>query len=309
MGLCNGSGPVLFTACFSALPMRKATVSMEMQVCRVQCGVKDNMKRKIAFFDIDGTLTSETDGSIPESAAEGIRKARANGHLMFINTGRCFQNVELRFREIGFDGYVCGCGLNIYCDGRELLYVPMPRPVKEEILAQARLTGVEILFESRTGVAYDLSRPLQSKGAIHQYQCFVDRGYDLSIDPGQPDFVADKFVIWFHEPQQLEEFRKVSDRHFACIDRGGCFREFVPYGYSKATGLQFVLDHYGLSLEDAYGFGDSNNDLAMLQYLKNSVVMGSTESKELLECASFVTEPASRNGLYHALDKLGFLGT
>lgn len=261
----------------------------------------------IAFFDIDGTLTSETDGSIPESAVTGIRRAREKGHLMYINTGRCFQNVEMRFRNIGFDGYVCGCGLNIYCDGQELLYVPMPREVKEEVLAQARLTGVEILFESRMGVAYDLTRPLRSEGAIRQYDCFVEMGYDMGIVPEQPDFVADKFVIWFHEPEQLEAFRTVSDRYFTCIDRGGCFREFVPYGYSKATGLQFVLDHYGLSLEDAYGFGDSNNDLAMLQYLKHSVVMGSADSEELLACASFVTEPASRNGLYHALEQLGFL--
>ena len=265
------------------------------------------MKRKIAFFDIDGTLTSEADGSIPESAVEGIRKAREKGHLMFINTGRCFQNVEKRFREVGFDGYVCGCGLNIYWDGQELLYVPMSRPVKEEMLAQARYTGVDILFESRTGVAYDLSRPLQSEGALRQYQCFAERGYDLSIDPGQPNFVADKFVIWFHEPEQLEEFKRVSERYFTCIDRGGCFREFVPHGYSKATGLQFVLDHYRLSLEAAYGFGDSNNDLTMLQDLKHGVAMGNTESEELLACASFVTRPASRGGLYYALEQLGFL--
>ena len=265
------------------------------------------MKRKIAFFDLDGTLTSAIAGSIPESAVTGIRRARGKGHLMFINTGRCFQNVEMRFREVGFDGYVCGCGLNIYCEGQELLYVPMPRYVKEEVLAQARFTGVEILFESRTGVAYDLTRPLRNKEAVSLYNSFVERGYDLSIAPEDTDFVADKFVIWFHEQAQLEEFRKVSDRYFTCIDRGGFFREFVPHGYSKATGLQFVLDHYGLALEDAYGFGDSNNDLAMLQYLKNSVVMGSADSKELLASAFFVTEPASRDGIYHALEQLGFL--
>lgn len=74
--------------------------------------------KKIAFFDIDGTLTSETDGTIPESAITAIRAARANGHLIFINTGRCFQNVEKRFLSIGFDGLVCGCGTNIYCDGK-----------------------------------------------------------------------------------------------------------------------------------------------------------------------------------------------
>ena len=70
--------------------------------------------KKIAFFDIDGTLTSEIDGSLPKSAINAIRHARTFGHLMFINTGRCFQNVEPRFRRIGFDGYVCGCGTNIF---------------------------------------------------------------------------------------------------------------------------------------------------------------------------------------------------
>ena len=55
--------------------------------------------KKIAFFDIDGTLTSEIDGSLPKSAINAIRHARTFGHLMFINTGRCFQNVEPRFRE------------------------------------------------------------------------------------------------------------------------------------------------------------------------------------------------------------------
>ena len=62
--------------------------------------------RKAVFFDIDGTLTSELDGSIPESAVYAIRKSRENGNLMFINTGRCFQNVEERFRNIGLAGRI-----------------------------------------------------------------------------------------------------------------------------------------------------------------------------------------------------------
>ena len=74
------------------------------------------MERKIAFFDIDGTLTSELDGSVLPSTKNAIKKARNNGHIMFINTGRCMQNVEKRFLEIGFDGIISGCGTNIYCN-------------------------------------------------------------------------------------------------------------------------------------------------------------------------------------------------
>lgn len=35
--------------------------------------------KKIAFFDIDGTLTSEIDGSIPESAVYAIRQRGQTG--------------------------------------------------------------------------------------------------------------------------------------------------------------------------------------------------------------------------------------
>ena len=93
------------------------------------------------FFDIDGTLTSEIDGSIPESAVYAIQAARANGNLMFINTGRCFQNVEQRFRDVGFDGFVCGCGTDIYCDGTEILHVAQTHETVMKLLLAARGMG------------------------------------------------------------------------------------------------------------------------------------------------------------------------
>lgn len=263
--------------------------------------------RKIAFFDIDGTLTSEIDGSVPESATNAIRAARANGHLMFINTGRCFQNVEKRFRDVGFDGYVCGCGTNIYCDDKNVLYAPQSHETIMQILNAARKTDVDILFESRQAVCFDMTRPLKHPAAILQYEKFVERGYDMPEDLENPNFFCDKFVIWYENEEQLLEFCKVSDQHFECIDRGGTFREFVPHGYSKATGIQYVLDYYGITKENAYAFGDSNNDLPMLEYLPNSVAMGNSQPESLFDKVSFVTSKASEDGIKNALEHLGFI--
>ena len=39
--------------------------------------------KKIAFFDIDGTLTSEIDGSLPKSAINAIRHARTFGPVSY----------------------------------------------------------------------------------------------------------------------------------------------------------------------------------------------------------------------------------
>lgn len=265
------------------------------------------MYRKIAFFDIDGTLTSEIDGSIPNSAIQAIRQARRNGHLMFINTGRCFQNVEPRFREIGFNGYVCGCGTNIYCDGKDVFYHPQTHETIMTILEAARKTDVDILFESRKEVCFDLTRPLRHPKALFHYEEFLSRNYVMPEDLENPNFFSDKFVVWYQEPQQLATFRRTSDQWFDCIDRGGTFREFVPKGFSKATGIQFVLDYYSLSADNAYAFGDSNNDLTMLSYLKNSIAMGNALPPSLKEKVSFVTTNASQNGIANALKHFNFI--
>lgn len=265
------------------------------------------MARKIAFFDIDGTLTSEIDGSIPEDAASAIAQARTNGNLMFINTGRCFQNIGRRFRDIGWDGYVCGCGTNIYCQGQDVLHIAQTHSTTMQLLYAARTTDVDILFESRNFVTFDLSRPLHHPDAVRQYESFARKYYDMPEDLENPNFFMDKFVIWYQEESQLEAFRRVSDKWFDCIDRGGTFREFVPYGYSKATGIQYVLNHYHLDLSDAYALGDSNNDLSMLSYVPHSIVMGNATPESLFAQAEYITAKSSCGGIRQALAYYGFL--
>lgn len=45
------------------------------------------MRKKIIFLDVDGTLT-DYEKHIPAFAEEAIRKARANGHRVYLCTGR-----------------------------------------------------------------------------------------------------------------------------------------------------------------------------------------------------------------------------
>lgn len=263
--------------------------------------------RKIAFFDIDGTLTSEIDGSIPASTVDAIRAARANGNLMFINTGRCFHNLEERFQSIGFDGFVCGCGTDIYCDGRQLMHTAPPHEVTMQLLEKAKEVDMDILFESVDSTVFDLSRPLHNPDARKLYKENLEKGFEVFDPWTAPNFRCDKFVTWIRNEAQLTEFRKVSDQFFDCIDRGGLFREFVPIGYTKATGLQYVLDHYRLTKEDAYVFGDSNNDLPMLTYVPNSVAMGNADPESLKEKVAYVTKKSSEGGIAAALEHFGFI--
>lgn len=49
------------------------------------------MNRKLLFFDIDGTLLAGgIPGYIPDSTIEALKQAQANGHYIFINSGRTY---------------------------------------------------------------------------------------------------------------------------------------------------------------------------------------------------------------------------
>lgn len=46
------------------------------------------MKQKLIFLDIDGTLLPPGEMLIPQSTVEALHKAHANGHKLFLCTGR-----------------------------------------------------------------------------------------------------------------------------------------------------------------------------------------------------------------------------
>lgn len=65
--------------------------------------------KKIIFIDVDGTLV-DYDNVLPLSAVKAIRKARANGHKVYISTGRSRAEVYREIWDIGLDGMIGGDG-------------------------------------------------------------------------------------------------------------------------------------------------------------------------------------------------------
>ena len=68
-----------------------------------------------------------------------------------------------------------------------------------------------------------------------------------------------------------------------------------------------MLKHYGLTLEDAYALGDSNNDLSMLSYVPHSIAMGNASPASLFDRVEYVTAPASQGGIRQALAHYHFI--
>ena len=276
-----------------------------IQLHTVHWGGLIYMNRKMIFFDIDGTILNEKTRIIPQSTFSAIKKARENGHLTFINTGRTFFNLTENILSIGFDGYVCGCGTYIHYDNKPLLAKSIPHKTCVEIIQRLRQCKIEGIFESINTVFFDHAMPITGDIAELKIQLAAE-GFDVSKSWDEPGIVFDKFVVWVNKDSDFETFHSYITKEFDYIDRGNNFGEVVPKGYSKATGIQFLQKHFNIPLEDCYAIGDSSNDLPMLKYVPNSIAMGNS-TPFLFDLVSFVTKDIEEDGIEHALSHYGII--
>ena len=92
------------------------------------------MNRKLLFFDIDGTLLAGgIPGYIPDSTIEALKQAQANGHYIFINSGRTYGFMPEAIKEFPFDGYVCGCGTEVIFLGKTLYHYDLDEDLKHSL--------------------------------------------------------------------------------------------------------------------------------------------------------------------------------
>ena len=95
------------------------------------------MEKSVLFFDIDGTILSEKTRTIPQSAVTALQMAKKAGHLLFINTGRTICSIPTEIRGMPFDGFLCGCGTNLFFHDEELLAKSLSRARGRAIIGKA----------------------------------------------------------------------------------------------------------------------------------------------------------------------------
>ena len=83
------------------------------------------------------------------------------------------------------------------------------------------------------------------------------------------------------------------------------YLEILPAESTKGSAAKALLDHYGLSPEQAVAFGDSDVDVDMLQYCGFGVAMGNAP-RQVKEAADYVTASNDEEGIYIALNTLRF---
>lgn len=259
--------------------------------------------KKLLFFDIDGTLVDD-DGSIPASTIQAIASAQKAGHLTFINTGRTWGNVDLELRAIGFDGFICGCGTEIIYRNQVLFHQQVKPELCASIRELVRSCNATPLYERSDTMFYDPTMP-KHPAFCDLMKIYERKQKDVQDLTDHADFSFDKFVIWYDEQTDLKKFQDGIAADFDFIDRENGFAEMVPKNCSKATGMQQLVDYLQMDMKDTIAFGDSLNDLPMMQAANIAVGMGNGTS--LRPYVTFITKDIKENGIYEAMKQLNLL--
>lgn len=263
------------------------------------------MDRKMIFFDIDGTLVPECTNNIIPSAIDAIHKAMENGHLTFINSGRTLINLHPNIKAVGFSGYCCGCGTDIY-EGENLLYSYRLKPEDcKEIIHYFHKHKISALFEGRTHLYIDPSVMQHDKtDDVQQNMDVTFKLLDTKEAMNQALFT--KIVYW--KPRHMDDslVQNFLSRWFSIIERGDNMCEVVPLNHSKATAIEYLCNHFNIPLEHCYAIGDSTNDLSMLEYVPHAVAMG-VSMPEILPYVEYHTDTLENHGIKKALEYYGII--
>lgn len=262
--------------------------------------------QKILFFDIDGTLLTAPPFSVPESTQLALKKAREKGHLLFVNSGRTLAMISPLIRDLGFDGYVCGCGSQIYMHDELLYSSTIPNELCRETIDILRQCGIAAFFEQPGGILYDGASPARCLDVEHLKDAV--KAVDLSaFSPEEMGtFTFDKFLAFFLKDSNEEKFQKFCEENYLYFDHGNRIWEVTQKKCSKATGIRFLLEKLDIPLENSFAFGDSPNDLPMLKYAGHSIAMGNS-MEEILPYCSYKTTEIDKDGIYNAMMHFGLI--
>jgi Cof subfamily protein (haloacid dehalogenase superfamily) len=261
------------------------------------------MDKKILFFDIDGTILSHRTYTISESTKKAIQKAQANGHLAFINTGRVISAIPKDILEIGFDGFVCGCGTYISYQDQILLQNFIPEELTRKLIIDFRKLGIDAVLEGSDAVYYDENATNPIIKGVREYH--DENGFPTGSWDDHT-IVIDKFCIWSSSETANKIFMEKYASYFDFIFRNHSLYEIVPKGYSKASGIQFLINHLNIPYENTFAFGDGENDLPMLKYAKQTIAMGNAP-QSIKDIVSFVTLDVDEGGIPYALEHFGLI--
>lgn len=262
------------------------------------------MNKKIVFFDIDGTLFDPVIG-VPDSTKKSIHELIDKGHIPVICTGRTRAMIPEYLVDIGFPGIVAGAGTYIEYKDKVVHHKLEEIDNVRDMLDLFIQNNIKYIIEGPECVYYDSNDQSEEYNSIKKVLKTVGKG---KVEPIMNQAIKmNKITCSLSSQSHFENVLSKIEEKFDMIKHQGLnFIELVPRGYNKATGIEKLINYLSIDRKDTYAFGDSTNDLEMLDFVEYGIAMGNSY-EEVLERAKYKTKSIDEDGIYFGLKEFGLI--
>lgn len=258
---------------------------------------------KIIFFDIDDTLYLKHQNRILDSTKTALQHLSTQDIMVAIATGRgicVFPPCVTDFiGEVGIEVFVTINGQYNEYQGKTLTHFPLRQA--QIVSTTAYLNAQHIAYGYMTRdeiITFSQDRHMMNAlTSLHTPYRMADE-FDINIPVYQ-------MLAFYENNQNIDLARHLDDDlktvrwHLSGVD-------ILDVHGSKARGIASVLDALGLSMSDAWAFGDGLNDVEMLAQVGFGVAMGNAHP-DLKAVADYVCPCHDEDGIYRGLQDLGVI--
>ena len=260
--------------------------------------------KKAVFFDIDGTLWDNR-MQIPKSTVTSIKRLKENGHYAFLCSGRsraAIQAEELLL-GIGFDGILAACGTHVEYQGKLIYERNLSEKELDELFSIFQTYRLPVVLEGKHCLYADME-DFEGNVYISNLKKSLGEGFQ-SLSANAGNYTVNKVTGYFKDGD-YEKMKEELSVNYDLIFHSTKVFEIIPKGFSKASGIQKICEYLKIRREDTYAFGDSSNDLEMLQYAGYGISMGNG-TIEAKRASDYVTADIWDDGIKKGLQQFSLI--
>lgn len=269
------------------------------------------MGKKAIFLDVDGTLCTEK-GGVPETAVYAIKKARENGHKVFLCTGRCRSELYDFILDIGFDGIIGSSGGYIELDNKIIFHKVFENDDLIDIVDFFEEHHIDFFLESNHGLYASAGCPAHLERVMGVENAHKDPFMaSLTLGKVMRDLKEVNKICFMDSDMSISTIKQRYGNKFTIVQCtvpmfGKESGEVVLNGIHKASAIEMVLEQLGIDINDTLAIGDGMNDAEMLYFVHIGIAMGNAHAN-LKKLADDITDDVDNDGILHSFEKYGLI--
>lgn len=268
---------------------------------------------KIVAIDLDGTLL-HSDCTISSYSKEVIAEAAKNDIMVVPTSGRSFRSIKNQVGDIEGIKYCISGNGNVVTDIRteDIIHNnKLPQYFVYRIYKEVKKRGgfIELYCDNdayvekeNKEIMYQTQMPVEFCDDLLSTD-IVGLSFDLLLRRGI--MKVNKIHVAFPDPMDVQEFagELMRNEELMVTFPSPYNMEIFSKGCNKDTGIRILSEKFHVAQKDTVAIGDSDNDVAMIQYAHMGVAVANA-AQVLKEKADYITKSNDEDGPAIVLKKI-----